>query len=234
MATFVEPTAALDFEGIRRDADKIADEFLVGKVRAGKRAGPTDPHEAADALRAFPGGGGKRLRPLLCIVGRCAAGGADAFRQGLQVAASPEMFHTFVLIDDDIMDRSASRRGRPSVHRAQLTAAGCDIIRVSAPSQDGTDALPAFAAKPNIPVTADVHFQPRYVFAALDAGCATVRADLGNMRAFDDKVKVISNVGSAAGASIRIGVNAGSVRRRIAACRGALSDDSQGLDQAAS
>jgi 4-hydroxy-3-methylbut-2-en-1-yl diphosphate synthase IspG/GcpE len=55
---------------------------------------------------------------------------------------------------------------------AELTAAGCHIVRVAVPSQDDADALPAIAAKSQIPVIADIHFQPRYVFAAIDAGCA--------------------------------------------------------------
>ena len=55
---------------------------------------------------------------------------------------------------------------------AELTASGCQIVRVAVPSQDDADALPAIAKKSQIPVIADIHFQPRYVFAAIDAGCA--------------------------------------------------------------
>src|SRR3979490_586564 len=49
---------------------------------------------------------------------------------------------------------------------AELTAAGCDIVRVACPSQDDAEALPAIAKKSQIPVIADIHFQPKYVFAA--------------------------------------------------------------------
>ncbi|MFJ8806252.1 flavodoxin-dependent (E)-4-hydroxy-3-methylbut-2-enyl-diphosphate synthase [Streptomyces sp. NPDC102490] len=100
---------------------------------------------------------------------------------------------------------------------AELTAAGCEIVRVAVPSQDDADALPAIAAKSKIPVIADIHFQPRYVFAALDAGCAAVRVNPGNIKAFDDKVKEIAKAATAAGAPIRIGVNAGSLDRRLLA-----------------
>src|SRR3954469_24740765 len=55
---------------------------------------------------------------------------------------------------------------------AELTASGCDIVRVACPSQDDAEALPAIARKSQIPVIADIHFQPKYVFAAIDAGCA--------------------------------------------------------------
>lgn len=98
---------------------------------------------------------------------------------------------------------------------AELTAAGCDIVRVACPSQDDADALPAIAAKSQIPVIADIHFQPKYVYAAIDAGCAAVRVNPGNIRAFDDQVKQIARAAQDAGVSIRIGVNAGSLDKRL-------------------
>ena len=98
---------------------------------------------------------------------------------------------------------------------AELTASGCDIVRVACPSQDDAEALPAIATKSQIPVIADIHFQPKYVFAAIDAGCAAVRVNPGNIRKFDDQVKEISRAASDAGVSIRIGVNAGSLDKRI-------------------
>lgn len=98
---------------------------------------------------------------------------------------------------------------------AELTAAGCDIVRVAVPSQDDADALPAIARKSQIPVIADIHFQPKYVFAAIDAGCAAVRVNPGNIRKFDDQVREIARAASDAGVSVRIGVNAGSLDPRI-------------------
>ena len=53
---------------------------------------------------------------------------------------------------------------------AELTAAGCDIVRVAVPSQDDADALPEIVKKSPIPVIADIHFQSKYVFQAIDAG----------------------------------------------------------------
>jgi (E)-4-hydroxy-3-methylbut-2-enyl-diphosphate synthase len=100
---------------------------------------------------------------------------------------------------------------------AELTAAGCDIVRVACPSQDDADALPAIARKSQIPVIADIHFQPKYVFAAIDAGCAGVRVNPGNIRQFDDQVGQIAQAAAAAGVSIRIGVNAGSLDPRLLA-----------------
>jgi (E)-4-hydroxy-3-methylbut-2-enyl-diphosphate synthase len=98
---------------------------------------------------------------------------------------------------------------------AELTATGCDIVRVACPSQDDADALPAIARKSQIPVIADIHFQPKYVFAAIDAGCAGVRVNPGNIRKFDDQVKAIAAAAKDAGVSIRIGVNAGYLEKRI-------------------
>ena len=98
---------------------------------------------------------------------------------------------------------------------AELNAAGCDIVRVACPSQDDADALPIIAMKSPIPVIADIHFQPKYVFAAIDAGCAGVRVNPGNIRKFDDQVGEIARAAKDAGVSIRIGVNAGSLDRRL-------------------
>jgi len=98
---------------------------------------------------------------------------------------------------------------------AELTAAGCDIVRVACPTQDDADALPAIAHKSNIPVIADIHFQPKYVFAAIEAGCAAVRVNPGNIRKFDDQVKEIAQAAKDHGTSIRIGVNAGSLDPRL-------------------
>ncbi|MFL6025386.1 MAG: flavodoxin-dependent (E)-4-hydroxy-3-methylbut-2-enyl-diphosphate synthase [Friedmanniella sp.] len=98
---------------------------------------------------------------------------------------------------------------------AELTATGCDIVRVAVPSQDDADALPAIAAKSQSPVIADIHFQPKYVFAAIDAGCAAVRVNPGNIKAFDDKVGEIARAATDAGVPIRIGVNAGSLDKRL-------------------
>ncbi|GAA2574818.1 flavodoxin-dependent (E)-4-hydroxy-3-methylbut-2-enyl-diphosphate synthase [Actinomadura fulvescens] len=98
---------------------------------------------------------------------------------------------------------------------AELTASGCQIVRVAVPSQDDADALPAIARKSPIPVIADIHFQPKYVFAAIDAGCAAVRVNPGNIKKFDDKVGEIARAAKAAGVPIRIGVNAGSLDKRL-------------------
>ncbi|WP_026924606.1 flavodoxin-dependent (E)-4-hydroxy-3-methylbut-2-enyl-diphosphate synthase [Glycomyces arizonensis] len=103
---------------------------------------------------------------------------------------------------------------------AELTATGCQIVRVACPTQDDADALPVIAKKSQIPVIADIHFQPKYVFAAIEAGCAAVRVNPGNIKKFDDKVGEIAAAAKAAGTPIRIGVNAGSLDKRLLAKHG--------------
>ena len=98
---------------------------------------------------------------------------------------------------------------------AELTASGCDIVRVACPSQDDAEALPEIARHSQIPVIADIHFQPKYVFAAIEAGCAAVRVNPGNIRKFDDQVKQIAQAAKDHGVSLRIGVNAGSLDKRL-------------------
>ena len=98
---------------------------------------------------------------------------------------------------------------------AELTATGCDIVRVAVPTQDDADALAIIAKKSQIPVIADIHFQPKYVFQAIDAGCAAVRVNPGNIKKFDDRVGEIATAAKAAGVSVRIGVNAGSLDPRL-------------------
>ena len=98
---------------------------------------------------------------------------------------------------------------------AELTATGCDIVRVAVPTQDDADALGMIAKKSQIPVIADIHFQPKYVFQAIDAGCAAVRVNPGNIIKFDDRVGDIAKAAKDAGVSLRIGVNAGSLDPRL-------------------
>jgi len=98
---------------------------------------------------------------------------------------------------------------------AQLTATGCQVVRVAVPSTDDAAALAQIAKKSGIPVIADIHFQPKYIFAAIDAGCAAVRVNPGNIREFDGRVGEIAKAANDSGTPIRIGVNAGSLDKRI-------------------
>jgi (E)-4-hydroxy-3-methylbut-2-enyl-diphosphate synthase len=103
---------------------------------------------------------------------------------------------------------------------AELTAAGCDIVRVACPTQDDADALASIVGHSQLPVIADIHFQPRYVFAAIEAGCAAVRVNPGNIKKFDDRVAEIAREARDHRTPIRIGVNAGSLDPRLLAKHG--------------
>lgn len=102
-------------EAVRVPTDALLAAFLHERCAAlsalDERLEPV-----ADALSRLVLAGGKRLRPAFVWWGHRAAGGdGDAI---LGVGAAVELLHTFALVHDDVMDRSATRRGLPAVHRA--------------------------------------------------------------------------------------------------------------------
>ncbi|MDR0837213.1 MAG: flavodoxin-dependent (E)-4-hydroxy-3-methylbut-2-enyl-diphosphate synthase [Propionibacteriaceae bacterium] len=100
---------------------------------------------------------------------------------------------------------------------AECVNAGCDIVRVAVPRPEDADALGELVGKCPVPLIADIHFQPRYVFQAIEAGCAGVRVNPGNIKAFDDAVADIAAAATANGTALRIGINAGSLDARLLA-----------------
>jgi (E)-4-hydroxy-3-methylbut-2-enyl-diphosphate synthase len=98
---------------------------------------------------------------------------------------------------------------------AELTASGCQIVRVACPTGKDAEALREIAEHSQIPVIADIHFQADYVFAAIEAGCAAVRVNPGNIKDFDGRVAEVAKAAKNAGTPIRIGVNAGSLDKRL-------------------
>ncbi|WP_405010061.1 polyprenyl synthetase family protein [Kitasatospora sp. NBC_01539] len=114
--------AALDLTAVRRDVDAALAAFLDAKEQSAP--GPELPPLIAQ-LRTFLTGG-KRLRPLLCVCGWYAGGGAGDHASAVRAAAGLELFQAFALIHDDVMDASDTRRGRPSAHRALASAYTAD------------------------------------------------------------------------------------------------------------
>ncbi|MPZ72269.1 MAG: flavodoxin-dependent (E)-4-hydroxy-3-methylbut-2-enyl-diphosphate synthase [Nitriliruptorales bacterium] len=108
---------------------------------------------------------------------------------------------------------------------AALNATGVDIVRVACPRQEDADALATIAAKSPVPVVADIHFQWKYAMAAIDAGVAKVRINPGNIHKSGDhsKVKVIGDAARERGIPIRIGVNGGSLEKRLLAKYGGIA-----------
>ncbi|KOG19071.1 polyprenyl synthetase family protein [Streptomyces viridochromogenes] len=122
MTSGVVDAQAIDLRAVQRQVDAVLESFLAEKARAA--AGRGHPPEVVETVRDFLAAGGKRIRALLCVVGWHAAGGHDDVTSAVRVAASLELFVAFALIHDDIMDDSASRRGRPAVHRVMRARLG--------------------------------------------------------------------------------------------------------------
>ena len=72
------------------------------------------PPELLCAILAYPLAGGKALRPTLLSLACRALGGEEA--PALRAGVAVELYHTYTLVHDDIIDRDPVRRGRPSVH----------------------------------------------------------------------------------------------------------------------
>ncbi|MDG9718896.1 polyprenyl synthetase family protein [Streptomyces sp. DH24] len=116
----VVTTDALVLAGLRARVDALLAGFLRRRpttVPAQRATGD----DLSTALADFVLAPGKRIRPLLCVLGWHAGGGSGAEDRVLRLAASLELFHAFALVHDDIMDASDTRRGRPSAHRAFAT-----------------------------------------------------------------------------------------------------------------
>ncbi len=97
---------------------------------------------------------------------------------------------------------------------AAAQAAGADIVRVAVPRREDAEALKRIAEHSRIPVIADIHFQWKYAVMAIEAGCAGVRINPGNIKKHD-KVALLGRLAADAGVAIRIGVNGGSLEDAI-------------------
>lgn len=113
------------------------DRFLAEKAAETVALDPV-LREVTDEIRALVAAGGKRLRPAFVYWGHRATGAGhdDAV---LGPAAAVELLHTFALLHDDVMDRSATRRGRASAHTA-LAAAHVRQRRLGDPEWFGASA----------------------------------------------------------------------------------------------
>ncbi|MFJ6686751.1 geranylgeranyl diphosphate synthase CldA [Streptomyces werraensis] len=115
MANAVWDTGVPTFIAVREEIDAILADFVNTQEQA---APGTEVASLFTTVRRLLFSNGKRLRPLLCVAGWQAAGAPGGSRAVLRVAAALELFQTFALIHDDVMDDSDVRRGGPSAHRA--------------------------------------------------------------------------------------------------------------------
>lgn len=95
-----------------------------------------------------------------------------------------------------------------------LTAAGCDIVRLAVPDREAAEALRAIRRKVDTPLVADIHFDYRLALAAIDSGIDALRLNPGNI-GDADRVAAVVQAAKARRIPIRIGVNAGSLDKRL-------------------
>lgn len=96
-----------------------------------------------------------------------------------------------------------------------LADGGCDVVRVTLPNRAAIDSFKAICDASPVPIIADIHFDYRLAIAAVDAGAAKLRINPGNIGSWE-KVDAVIDAAGAAGAAIRIGVNAGSLEEDLA------------------
>ncbi|MBN2298424.1 MAG: flavodoxin-dependent (E)-4-hydroxy-3-methylbut-2-enyl-diphosphate synthase [Deltaproteobacteria bacterium] len=95
-----------------------------------------------------------------------------------------------------------------------LEQAGCDLVRVSIPDEESLAAFREIKSRVRVPLIADIHFEYRLAIGAIDAGADGIRINPGNIGG-KDKVRQVAKTASAAGIPIRVGVNLGSVKKRL-------------------
>ncbi|MGB0464475.1 MAG: flavodoxin-dependent (E)-4-hydroxy-3-methylbut-2-enyl-diphosphate synthase, partial [Candidatus Puniceispirillaceae bacterium] len=96
----------------------------------------------------------------------------------------------------------------------EAAEAGADIVRVSCPDQQSTAALKQIVAGSPVPIVADIHFHYKRAIEAAEAGAACLRINPGNIGSAD-RVREVVAAARAYGASMRIGVNGGSLERHL-------------------
>ena len=96
----------------------------------------------------------------------------------------------------------------------RLHDAGCEIVRVAVPDETAARALRAIHDASPIPVIADIHFDYRLALIALEAGLEGLRINPGNIGERKN-VEMVVDAAKARGAVIRVGVNSGSVEKRL-------------------
>lgn len=104
---------------------------------------------------------------------------------------------------------------RASIAQIQRCAeAGADIVRVSVPDPDSSNALREIVAESPVPIVADIHFHYRRAIESAEAGAACLRINPGNIGS-DERISEVIQAASDHGCSIRIGVNAGSLEKHL-------------------
>ncbi len=95
-----------------------------------------------------------------------------------------------------------------------LEKAGCQIVRAAIPTIDDVRLIPAIKERVSIPLVADIHFDYRIAIAAVEAGVDKVRINPGNIGG-TDRVKAVADACRKRNVPIRIGVNSGSLEKKL-------------------
>lgn len=96
----------------------------------------------------------------------------------------------------------------------ELEQAGCDIIRVAIPDMEAIDLIQAIKKEVSIPLVADIHFDYKLAIESVFAGIDKIRINPGNIGG-DDRVKEVAKTCKEHGVPIRVGVNSGSVEKKL-------------------
>ncbi|TQV73227.1 flavodoxin-dependent (E)-4-hydroxy-3-methylbut-2-enyl-diphosphate synthase [Denitrobaculum tricleocarpae] len=96
----------------------------------------------------------------------------------------------------------------------EMEAAGADIVRISCPDEESTEALGKIIPQVSVPIVADIHFHYKRAIEAAEAGAACLRINPGNIGS-SERVREVVKAAKDHGCSMRIGVNAGSLEREL-------------------
>ena len=96
----------------------------------------------------------------------------------------------------------------------RLAAAGCDIVRVAVPDAEAAEAMDRICAESPLPVVADIHFDYKLALRCAAAGAAKIRINPGNIGGAEN-VRAVAEACKMRGIPIRIGINAGSLEKRL-------------------
>lgn len=98
------------------------------------------------------------------------------------------------------------------IHR--LEESGCQVVRVACPDMRAAEAISAIKARINIPLVVDIHFDYKLALKAIEGGADKIRINPGNIGR-REKVEAVVKAAKEKGIPIRIGVNAGSLEKKI-------------------
>ena len=96
----------------------------------------------------------------------------------------------------------------------QLQAAGCQIVRLAVPNLEAARAFAQICKESPLPLVADIHFDYQLAIAAAEGGASKIRINPGNIGG-EDRVKAVVDVCKDKGIPIRIGVNGGSLDKKL-------------------